>query len=81
MRVTLLLHGVLRQLAGSDSIGIELPAGASAQAALDQLAQLVPRSATRLQHTACAIGDTLVSRKHALRNGETLALIPPVSGG
>lgn len=81
MRIDIGLHGVLLQLAGAESITLQLPDGADTQAALDQLAQLVPAMHARLAQTAVAIGDTLVSRNQLLSEGDVLALIPPVSGG
>lgn len=80
MKLTVEFHGVLRRLAGADTQQLELPEGASAAAALDAL-NGPPELHQRLENCACAIGDRLVARTEILSEGETLVLIPPVSGG
>lgn len=53
----------------------------SVAAVLGELAQQVPGVAPHLKRTACAVGDELVGRERRLHDGETVALLPPVSGG
>lgn len=80
MKTQIEFHGVLRRLAGADSLHLELPDDATAADAIKCLqgpAELV----ARLEHCACAIGDELVPRTRQLFDGATLVLIPPVSGG
>ncbi len=80
MRITIELHGVLRQIAGDASCVVELPDGTVGDA-LALLCQQQPQLAERLPRVACAIGSDLVPRAHRLVEDSTLALIPPVSGG
>lgn len=81
MKTLVEFHGVLRRLAGADSLQIELPEPATAADALSKIAELSAELAARLESCACAVGDELVSRSTILEDGSTLVLIPPVSGG
>jgi MoaD family protein len=88
MRITLLLFASYRDLAGTGSVTLELPPGATAAdavaalrtrageepGAVHRLARLPPRPALA------------VNRRHAaadtpLRDGDEVALLPPVAGG
>lgn len=82
MQVTVEFWGVLERLAGHKSRTLTLDAADSTVAtALAQLGVLQPELAEPLERSACAIGDQLVDRRHPLRDGATLALLPPVAGG
>jgi molybdopterin converting factor small subunit len=72
---------VLRRLAGADQLLLEMPADAAVADALSSLEQRIPDLGAVLEATACARGDQLVHRASRLAPGDTLALIPPVSGG
>lgn len=81
MKASIEFHGVLRRLAGADSIQIELPDAATAADALDKVSNISAELSQRLECCACAVGDELISRTTVLEDGATLVLIPPVSGG
>lgn len=81
MQIRVLLHGVLIRLAGRDAIELECAPQSSVQTVLDTLADALPSLAQELDRTACAIGDSLVSRDTVLEPEAELVLIPPVSGG
>lgn len=81
MKTLVEFHGVLRRLAGADSMQIELPDAATAADALEKVSSLSADLAQRLECCACAIGDELIPRTAVLEEGVTLVLIPPVSGG
>lgn len=75
-------YGVLEQVCG----GFEREAAVSAfpvtvDDALALLAEAHPAVHDHLPYTACAVGDEIVSRDRSLDAGETLVLLPPVSGG
>lgn len=80
MRITVEFYGMLRQLAGSDQLQIDID-GTTVAEALDALCRQQPALAPQLPRTACAIGSHLVRRNDRLKENDTLALIPPVSGG
>jgi molybdopterin synthase sulfur carrier subunit len=81
LRIQFLFHGVLIRLAGCETLSIECPANSTVEQALAQLATQLPAMATELQRTACAQGDSLLSRSRNLTGDAEIALIPPVSGG
>lgn len=81
MRIRVLLHGVLVHLAGNERIDLECGDAATVQEVLNELAERCPELSDELKRTACAVGDTLVSRDTQLQSASELALIPPVSGG
>jgi MoaE-MoaD fusion protein len=82
MRVSVRLFAVLRERAGSDSVEIELPEGATVAQAMDEL-RTQPGMEEPLGSMAVAMA---VNREYAdaettLSAGDELALVPPVSGG
>jgi molybdopterin converting factor small subunit len=81
MQVQIELNGVLCRLAGAQSLTVELNDPATVADAMAAVEERVPNAADRLEVTAIAIGDELVHRITPLVGGETLVLIPPVSGG
>jgi len=81
MRITIDCFGASRRWCGAESVELDLAEPASTAQALDALAQRFPEFAARRAGVALAIGDAVVSGERRLREGERLALIPPVSGG
>lgn len=75
MRVSVRLFAGLKARAGSDSVELELPDGARVADALRELEWL---SAGR---AVLAVNREYATAETALRAGDELALIPPVSGG
>ncbi|HVX34060.1 MAG TPA: molybdenum cofactor biosynthesis protein MoaE [Solirubrobacterales bacterium] len=82
MTVTVRLFAILRERAGSDSVEIELPEGATVGDAFacladaPGLAELVGRLPLRM-----AVNREYAGEETAIRAGDELALIPPISGG
>jgi molybdopterin converting factor small subunit len=74
-------YGVTERIAGGPEHVIRLAPGARIQELLETLAQRWPELGAVLPACACAVGDAVVPRTHALAAGERLALLPPVSGG
>jgi molybdopterin synthase catalytic subunit len=60
---------------------IELPDGASADAAVVELAKRFPAIRDLVPRAAVAINQQYSDRNAGLKDGDELALIPPVSGG
>ncbi len=81
MRCHVLLFASLADAAGEDRLELELADGATAQDALDALAARHPAIAEAQSGLAIAINDAYCSPDRALADGDTLAIIPPVSGG
>ena len=81
MRVRVLLFAILRDAAGTAEVMLDLPRGASAHAAGAALLELHPVLRPYLPRIAYAINQTYAQGETELRDGDELALIPPVSGG
>jgi molybdopterin converting factor subunit 1 len=81
MRITVRLFAILRDQAKTDGASLDLPDGASVAAAIEQVALRFPTLATWLPRVAAAVNREYVARDATLRDGDELALIPPVSGG
>ncbi len=81
MRCQVLLFAGLAEAIGQDQLTIELPEGASVRDALAQLAA-AHHDVREMQGTlAVAVNERYASAETSLADGDTLALIPPVSGG
>jgi molybdopterin synthase catalytic subunit/molybdopterin converting factor small subunit len=76
MNVSVQLFAMLRERAGSDTIEVELPEGATVADLLGELGQLVGTMPVRV-----AVNREYSPESRSLASGDELALIPPVSGG
>ena len=78
MIVNVLLFGVLAERAGTDSIEVELPDGATVREALEEVAR-TPGMRDLLDKLKIVLSLNREVAHHdvALNNGDELALIPP----
>ena len=81
MEVIVDCYGVTERLAGGAEHTVRVAPGARVKDALEILAARSIDLARVLPACACAVGDAVVPRTHALTAGERVALLPPVSGG
>ena len=81
MRVTLKLFGSLRELAGTRTLELELPAGAKVEDVREALAARLPAAAPLGPRVAVAVNHELALPGTLLADGDEVALLPPVSGG
>jgi len=81
MKVTISLYAGLHDLVGTRSLSLDLADGATVDHLRNHLVRLYPAVAPHLETVACAVDDEYVPVDHALRDGDDVALIPPVSGG
>ncbi len=81
MKVDVRLFAVARDLAGSDLISLELPAGSTVAQLRARLAAEVPALAGVLPHILIAVGSEYVRDDAIIPAGSEVACIPPVSGG
>ena len=79
MRV--LFFGVLKDAAGTAEEELELPEGASVETAFDAAAARWPALAGHRRSTVIAVNQKYAMRTDALREGDEVAFLPPVSGG
>jgi molybdopterin converting factor subunit 1 len=81
MRVNVKLFARARELAGRDSVVVEIPPGATVAALRDVVAEQVPVLATFVRRCAVAVGGSYAVEADVVTEGAEVALIPPVSGG
>jgi molybdopterin synthase catalytic subunit len=75
------LFAILRERAGSADLELELPDRSTVSDASSALAKRLPTVEPHLSRVAYAVNQSYVDRATVLRDGDELALIPPVSGG
>jgi molybdopterin converting factor subunit 1 len=81
MRIHVKFFAILREKARASDAHLDLPAGSTCADALKALEQRFPATAPMLKRAACAIDQEYATSDTMLRDGQELALIPPVSGG
>ena len=68
-------------MVGAREIALELPDGADIARLRDMMGERYPIVRALLPSLVCAVGEEYVPSGHVLREGDLVALIPPVSGG
>ena len=81
MMITVRFFAILRELGGKSEVELRLGDEATVRDALDAVAELSPAIARHLSRAAAAVNQEYVPAETKLRDGDELALIPPVSGG
>jgi len=81
MRVHILVFGVLKDLLSESSATLDLPDGACVRDLLDHYRRSSAEHGGLWESLAVAVNREYVSVGHALRDGDEVALLPPVSGG
>ena len=81
MKVHVRLFAGLHDLLGQREIALELAEGATISQLQERLSQEYPVVTPFLPTLICAVDDEYVPSEHTLREGDEVALIPPVSGG
>ncbi len=81
MRCTVLLFAQLAEDVGRDRLTVDVANGATAADALAALADEHQAIATMRTTLAMAVNEQYCALTTTLQDGDTIALIPPVSGG
>jgi molybdopterin synthase catalytic subunit len=81
MRATVLLFASVADALGTRRLELPLYEGDTIATARDRLVSDYPALARDVPNLMDAIDETYAKETDALRDGATLALIPPVSGG
>jgi MoaE-MoaD fusion protein len=81
MRVTVLFFGVLKEMLASESQTLDLPYGATVAAVLEHYRKLLPQQTKLWPVLAIAVNRSYAAPGCLLRDGDEVALLPPVSGG
>jgi molybdopterin converting factor subunit 1 len=81
MRVRVRLFASLREAAGRDQLDLDLPEGATAEAAWARLVEAHPSLAARRASLAVAVNRAYQRFDAPLATGDEVVFIPPISGG
>jgi molybdopterin synthase catalytic subunit len=81
MRVTVQYLGMLKEFAGRESEVVDVPDGASAGEVYAAAQQRIPQLDGFRHAVALAVNYEYCSADRILRDGDEVALLPPVSGG
>jgi sulfur-carrier protein len=79
--VTIRLFARLREIADGAEVRLELPDGAHVRDAWAALAARHPELAAYERSISCAVNEDYARMTAALRDGDEVAFLPPVSGG
>jgi MoaE-MoaD fusion protein len=81
MKVSFRLWGQIRVSAGSSRMEMDLPEGATLDAALDAFFGLHRNLSPHRSFVRAAIGNEYAGGDQIVRPGDEISLIPPVQGG
>ena len=81
MRVNVLLFARLRELAGQSEMSCEVPAGSTIADVWRDLARQQPALEPFQRSVSCALNEDFARMTAAVKDGDTVAFLPPVSGG
>lgn len=81
MRICVQLFALARELAGADTIEIEIPKGATVAQLRDLLAARSEPLAELVRHSMVAVDAAYATDDTTISSDSEVALIPPVSGG
>lgn len=81
MQVRVLFFGMLKDLAGRATDSLSLPEAASLGDVLDHYEQRIPRLKEIAASIAMSVNQEYAGPDASLKDGDEIALLPPVSGG
>src|SRR5271166_5597200 len=81
MKIGVLFFGVLKDLVGRSGETVDLPEGSRVREVLFYYAREAPRFEAMVPSLAIAVNQEYSGADRALREGDEVALLPPVSGG
>ena len=81
MRCDVLLFAQLADAIGKSRLTIDLPKGATIADAIESMSKDHPVVQSMRDTLAVAVNERYCRDDHSLNDGDTIALIPPVSGG
>jgi molybdopterin converting factor subunit 1 len=81
MKITVRLYARLREIAGTDELSCDVPAGAAVDDLWRELVAKYPAMASNGSSIASAVNAEFARMTTALADGDEVAFLPPVSGG
>jgi molybdopterin converting factor subunit 1 len=81
MIVTIQIFAALAEAMDAEALTMDVPVGATVGDVMDRIAEDHPRFQSWRDRTAVAVNHEYARGDHVLKEGDEVALIPPVSGG
>lgn len=81
MHIKVTFYSYFKELTGCDEIVEEVPVACTIQALFEQLSIRFPRIEAMRKSTLIAVGVEYCPRDYVLKEGDEVALFPPVQGG
>jgi len=81
IHVTIRLFAAYAERVGRGSVEISLPSGATVAELLEEFRRAVPGAAALPARLLCAVNLAHVLPVHLLRDGDEVAILPPMAGG
>jgi molybdopterin synthase catalytic subunit/molybdopterin converting factor small subunit len=81
MKIGVLFFGVLKEVIGRSSETVDLPEGARVREVLVYYSREAPRFEAMVPSLAISVNQEYSGADRALRDGDEVGLLPPVSGG
>src|SRR5258708_27583387 len=81
MKIDVLFFGVLKDVIGRSGETVDLPEGARVREVLFYYARAAPRFEAMVPSLAISVNQEYSGADRALRDGDEVGLLPPVSGG
>jgi MoaD family protein len=81
LAVAVRLFAAYAETVGRTSVEISLPAGATVGDLLSEFRRQVPAAAALPERPLCAVNLAHVLTSHRLRDGDEVAILPPLAGG
>ena len=80
-KVTILLFAQYAEAVGRSRVEISLPGGATVADLLSEFRRQVAGAASLPERLMCAVNHSHVLPGHQLRDGDEVAVLPPLAGG
>ena len=71
----------LKEIVGAAAFDLSVPENATVNDLLEKLQKNYPQLRDFGKSILCGIGVEFVDRNHELKDGDTIAIMPPVQGG
>jgi MoaD family protein len=81
MKVRAEFYSRLKEIVGASALELSLPENATVNDLFEQLKESYPKLQDFEKSILFGIGVEFVDRNHALNDGDTIAIMPPVQGG
>jgi molybdopterin converting factor subunit 1 len=81
MKTTVKFFAALREIIGAGELTLDIPDGQTADGLFRELCTRYPRLAAYDSSLFYSVNAEYVPPDHALKDGDEVAFIPPVSGG